>query len=202
MRFLGFMKYFLIAIDGNCGSGKSTLSEIIKENFDCNIFHMDDYYLPFSKRGENWEMLPAGNMDIKRFLEQVVLPAKRGEEVLYQPYYCREDRLREVIIAKPKPLTVIEGSYSHHPVLAKYYDWKLFLTCSRETQMQRLARREGERVVFYEQRWIPMEERYYQAYAIKEHADKVFDTQAYEVYGEIIDSITGVLQQENKYDKI
>lgn len=190
------MKTYLIAIDGYCGSGKSTLSQIIKEKFDCNVFHMDDYYLPFSKRNENWEMIPAGNMDVERFYNQVLKPAKKGDQIIYQPYYCREDCLQEAVFVTPKPLTIIEGSYSHHPLLSDLYDLKIFLTCSKEEQKRRLILREGERFPFYESRWIPMEERYYQAYSVMENADVVFDTQQQAVYEKILEYIR--MDDENK----
>lgn len=34
----------LVAIDGRCGSGKTTLGEYLKGQFDCNLFHMDDFF--------------------------------------------------------------------------------------------------------------------------------------------------------------
>ena len=33
----------LVAIDGRCGSGKTTLGEYLKGQLDCNLFHMDDF---------------------------------------------------------------------------------------------------------------------------------------------------------------
>ena len=30
----------LVAIDGRCGSGKTTLGEYLKGQFDCNLFHI------------------------------------------------------------------------------------------------------------------------------------------------------------------
>lgn len=41
----------------------------------CNVVHMDDYYLPPDRRAENWEQIPAGNMDLARFLQEVLVPA-------------------------------------------------------------------------------------------------------------------------------
>lgn len=34
-----------VAIDGMCGSGKSTLGQALKDHYGCNLFHMDDFYL-------------------------------------------------------------------------------------------------------------------------------------------------------------
>ena len=38
----------IIAIDGNSGAGKSTLAKHIEEHFDCNVFHMDDFFYRWS----------------------------------------------------------------------------------------------------------------------------------------------------------
>lgn len=37
---------FILAIDGNCASGKTTLSRLLAMYFDCNIIPMDDFFLP------------------------------------------------------------------------------------------------------------------------------------------------------------
>ena len=72
----------LIAIDGRCGCGKSSLGVKLAESLDANLFHMDDFYLPFRDRVENWQDVPAGNMDLKRFRAEVLKPASDGQEVL------------------------------------------------------------------------------------------------------------------------
>ena len=36
----------IIAIDGKCTSGKTTLASKLAEIYDCNVFHMDDFFLP------------------------------------------------------------------------------------------------------------------------------------------------------------
>ena len=41
-----------IAIDGRCGSGKTTLANKLKAYFDCHIFHMDDFYLQEYQRNQ------------------------------------------------------------------------------------------------------------------------------------------------------
>lgn len=50
----------LIALDGRCGSGKTTLAGQLAEQFPASIvFHTDDYYLPPDQRIPDWERLPA-----------------------------------------------------------------------------------------------------------------------------------------------
>lgn len=43
----------LVAIDGQCASGKTTLGEMLARRFDCNLFHMDDFFLRPEQRTKN-----------------------------------------------------------------------------------------------------------------------------------------------------
>ena len=170
-------KPVLVAVDGRCGSGKTSVSAMLQKLFGCNVFHMDDFYRPFEQRAENWQQIPAGNMDLERFKEEILLPAREGKEVLYRKYDCQHGVLHAAEVFAPTPLTVIDGSYSHHPTLAAQYDLKIFLTCSKAEQERRLRIREGD---YYEigfvPMWIPMEERYHAAFDIVENTDMLIDT--------------------------
>lgn len=166
----------VIAIDGRCGSGKTTLAALASELFPCNVFHMDDFYLPLAQRAADWERVPAGNMDLERFLREVLLPASRGDAVRYRPYQCREGRYLPAQSMAPKRLTLVEGSYSHHPRLAGCYTARLFLTCSAAQQAQRLRAREGAYYEAFQTRWIPLEERYFTAYDIEKQSSLALDT--------------------------
>ena len=75
-----------------------------------------------------------------------------------------------------RKLTVIEGSYSHHPLLAAEYDLTVFLSCSKEEQRKRLQLREGSRFSAFEKQWIPLEEKYLQRYEIEKKSQFVVDT--------------------------
>lgn len=166
----------IIAIDGRCGSGKTSFAELLGRLFSCNVFHMDDYYLPLASRPENWRSILAGNMDLERFRQDVLLPAKAGEQVVYCPYDCQVGRMKEKQIFKPSRLTVVEGSYSHHPLLAGDYDLKIFLTCSGKEQESRLRAREGSYFTAFKEQWIPMEENYFEHFAVETGSDIVVDT--------------------------
>ena len=46
---------FIMAIDGRCAAGKTTLAEHLKKEYECNVIHIDDFYLPMQKRTEDVE---------------------------------------------------------------------------------------------------------------------------------------------------
>ena len=163
--------FLIIGIDGRCASGKTTLSNWIAENIPARIFHMDDFYLPMEQRVEGWEHIPCANMNFERMLEEVLRPAKAGEAVQYRAYSCREKKLLPAVTMRAVPLTIVEGSYSHYPSLFPFYDVSVFLTCSKETQTERLIQREGDRYPNYERLWIPLEEGYYRKYHVGEQVD-------------------------------
>lgn len=166
----------LIAIDGRCGSGKTGLAALIARLFPCNVFHMDDYYLPLDRRAPDWETLPAGNMDLVRFRTEVLLPARSGSSVSSVTYDCQSGTTRAPVRVPPRPLTVIEGSYSHHPALDVGYDLKIFLTCPPDEQVRRLQAREGDYFPMFRSRWIPMEERYFARFQMPGPDSLILDT--------------------------
>ena len=166
----------LAAVDGRCGSGKSGLGELVRNLFPCTVVHMDDFYLPPNQRDKDWEKIPGGNIDFARLLQEVLVPAGAGEPIHYRPFRCSSGTLGEETLLPARPLTVVEGSYSQHPLLTARYDLKIFLTCGPETQRRRLERREGAHFSDYESRWMPMEERYFRQCGTEQNCDLEIDT--------------------------
>ena len=76
---------------------------------------------------------------------------------------------------EPAVVTIIEGSYSCHPVLWDFYDLRIFLNINAEEQLQRIKRRNGiEAAQVFSNKWIPMEEKYFSEYNIQKRCDLVF----------------------------
>lgn len=169
----------VIAIDGRCGSGKSTLASLIADIFPSRILHMDDFYRPISQRVPNWEQIPGGNMELERFQKEVADPAISGTQIIYRPYNCQKGCFYPASKLASMPLTIIEGSYSHHPAIQAPWDLKIFLNVSTEVQARRLQAREGDYFSVFQERWIPLEERYFQDYQIPQNAQIVFDTSTF-----------------------
>lgn len=166
----------ILGIDGRCGSGKTNLADIFGRLFDCNVFHMDDFYLPSEKRSVVPADLPGGNIDFDRLIQEAIKPARRNQTVIYRPYDCRSGKITGEFRMPSKQLNILEGSYSHHPVLSNVCRHKLFLTCSKKEQKKRLQRREGSRYAVFEEKWIPFEEHYFQCCDVEKNADLTVDT--------------------------
>ena len=163
----------LIAIDGSCTSGKSTLAAALARELDCNVLRMDDFFLRPEQRIPQRLAEPGGNVDYERFREEVLLPLQSGKPFSYRPYDCSTGGLKEPVAVKPGLITIIEGTYSHHPYFEDPYDLRVFLKVSPEVRQGRIMRRPAflHRRFFGE--WIPMEQRYFEAFSIEQKADLI-----------------------------
>ena len=57
----------IVAIDGNCTAGKTTLAGKLAEIYDCNVLHMDDFFLRAEQRTPERYAEVGGNVDYERF---------------------------------------------------------------------------------------------------------------------------------------
>ena len=166
----------LVAIDGRCASGKTTLAEKLTASLSCNVIHIDDFFLrPEQRTAERYEE-PGGNVDRERFWEEVLLPLKAGTVFSYRPFDCHTMTLGEPIKVIPNAVTIIEGTYSCYPALWDFYDLHIFLTTSPEKQIHRLAQRNKENLEMFRKKWIPLEERYLSSYEIEMKSELKFET--------------------------
>ncbi len=168
----------LLAIDGRCGSGKTTLALHLRERYGekTSLYRMDDFFLPFELRTPERMAQPGGHMDVERFQREVLLPLKQGGPFTYGVYDCHTG-IRQEKPGSVTPLAIMEGSYSLHPLLREFYDIKVFVTTGSHTQRQRLLAREGEtRFQRFLTDWIPREEAYFSAYQAEQSADFIITT--------------------------
>ena len=181
--------HVLVAIDGRCASGKTTLATALAEGLNaasaavpntapasqvnspdasapllCNLIHMDHFFLRPEQRTPARLAEPGGNVDYERFLEEVLLPLSKQEAFAYCPFDCKTFELKDAIPVNPVPVTIVEGSYACHPLLREYYDLKVFLTVDEEEQLRRILCRNGsDAAAAFRDKWIPLEEKYFSA---------------------------------------
>ena len=172
--YLAHKDRVIVAIDGNCTAGKTTLAGQLAEHYDCNLFHMDDFFLRPEQRTPQRYEETGGNVDYERFKEELLLPLLSGKEFSYRPFDCSTFALSAPVAVQPKKLAIMEGSYCLHPYFGDAYDLKILLTVDPGTQRQRVL----ERPAFLHERfftlWIPMENRYLEEFHISEKADLIF----------------------------
>lgn len=175
LQRVGAMQGGVIAIDGRAASGKSTLAEQLSRLLDAPVVHMDDFFLPMEKRTEARLSEPGGNVDYERFKEEV-LPSLAAGEFSYGVFDCSVMRITETAEIPAAPWRIVEGSYSHHPYFGAYATLRVCLRVDAEEQLRRIKIRNGEEMAeIFRTRWIPMEERYFEAFSIYEKADLIVE---------------------------
>ena len=162
----------VIAVDGRCASGKSTLGEYLKRRYNAALFHMDDFYLQAHQRTPERYAEPGGNVDHERFREEVLDHLFDPEGIDYHLFEHDGFRLGRIVHEPHNSFYVIEGTYCMRPDLRGYYDISVFMDIDEETQKERILKRNGAEVLqMFEQRWIPLEETYFNTLHIRDHCD-------------------------------
>ena len=170
-------KTVTVAIDGSSGAGKSSLAALLAEVYDCNVFHMDHFFLPQARKTEARLSEAGGNVDYERFGREVIEGLKGGGAFSYHIFDCAAQSLDTVQVT-PKKLNIIEGVYSLHPSLGDPYDLKIFLETGGSEQRSRILLRNGaDMLARFETEWIPLENRYFDALQIRTRCDLVFGAQ-------------------------
>lgn len=166
-------KPYILAIDGRCASGKTTLAAKLSVHLNCAVVHMDDFYIPLSLRTAERMAQPGGNIEFERLKNEIILPLKSGSDAVYRPYACHEDRFLPSVRLSAAANIIIEGSYSCHPLLADMLDIKVFMDIAPEKQLSRIALRDPNHVEAFRTVWIPREEFYFTQCAVRERCDIV-----------------------------
>lgn len=174
-RLLREKPFVRVAVEGRCASGKSTLAALLERVYGANVVHMDDFFLPFERKTPERLAEPGGNVDYERALAEVLSrPADR--EIVYRPFDCSVQAPGDEIRLAPKPLTIVEGSYSMHPALRGHYDLSVFLDIDPERQSARILKRNGpEMHARFVGEWIPLENRYFDGLNVRRSCNLSFD---------------------------
>lgn len=165
----------VLAIDGECASLKSTLALALQKKLGAGVVHCDDFYLPAELRTPERLSEAGGNIDYVRMKSEVIEKLKEPGEITYQPFDCHLMKLADAVSVEKARLVIVEGAYAMHPYFGKYYDMSLFLCAAVEERFQRITNR-GQDTERFRERWIPLENRYFEAYRIRGQADYIIDT--------------------------
>lgn len=162
----------LIALDGRCAAGKTTLANRLAEQYGWGVIHLDDFFLQPAQRTSQRLAEPGGNLDRERLISEVLLPLTRHRPGVYRVFDCRTMGFAAVPRPLPAaPVVLLEGSYACHPDLRPLCGLHVFLTVDPGEQLRRLAARNPARLQDFRTRWIPMEEQYFRYFHIPETCD-------------------------------
>lgn len=175
-----------VVIDGRAASGKTTAAELIagyfsgaylheypdmpSGNVTADIIHADDFFLPPSLRTPERLDEVGGNLHRERFYDEIIANLDSPDGFSYRVFDCSKmDYAPEPRKVKPCRLLIFEGAYSLHPDFGDYYDLAIFSDISPDEQSRRILSRNGERMhKRFEQEWIPMEEKYFDGFDIRQ----------------------------------
>lgn len=161
----------IIAIDGNSAAGKSTLGEKLSVKLDASLFHMDDFFLPPPMKTPERLASPGGNIDSERFNNEIVTGILSEKDFYYGAFSCQNGNVTKKLNIY-KPLNIIEGVYSLHPLWRQIIDISVFMTIDSSTQKDRILRRNGpSKLNDYVTKWIPMENMYFEAFDLENKSD-------------------------------
>ena len=163
----------VIAIDGGAATGKTTLADLLAKRYGGEVIHMDDFFLRPEQRTPERFSEAGGNFDRERFSEEVIPYINKREAFSYRIFDCSQMRLNGSAEISDAQLVIVEGSYSHHPAIANYYDLRVFLHVNEDERKRRIVARNGAISEMFFTRWIPLENRYFEAFEIEKKADIV-----------------------------
>ena len=169
----------IIALDGRCASGKTTLADDLTAVCGAAVIHMDDFFLPPELRTEARLQTPGGNVHYERFADEVLPGLKSGDAFAYGKFDCSLVALNGQQSIPKSSIYMVEGAYSCHPALGDYMTLRAFSDIAPAAQQQRILARNGKAgLENFNARWIPMEEKYFAAFGIREKADIILPAQA------------------------
>lgn len=161
----------LVALDGRCASGKTTLAGLLERVTGAGVVHMDDFFLPPKLRTEARLAEPGGNVHYERFMKEALEPLGKPQAFRYRRFDCSRMESGGEREVQAGSLRIVEGAYSCHPVFGEYMGLRVFCDVEPLEQLRRIGRRDGgEMLERFQSRWIPMEEQYFAHFRIREKA--------------------------------
>lgn len=164
----------IVAIDGRCASGKTTLAKRLSQVTGAGVVCMDDFFLPPELRTKERLSEPGGNVHYERFEKEVLTYLNNPRAFRYRCFDCSRMEYGAEREVPAGNLRIVEGAYSCHPFLGEYMGLRVFFDVTPDEQLKRIEQRNGRKTLeTFQNIWIPMEERYFQYFQIREHAGLV-----------------------------
>lgn len=160
-------KKSIIACEGRCTSGKTTITKNILDE-DISIIEVDDFFPNIAKNPGQTRL----DFDLLRELLIEVKRANIGDVITYKAFNCSQGKYykKELIVKK---VVIVEGVYSYDKYVRDIYDGLVFFVVNKYTQEERLKKRCKNIELYnkFKDIWIPREEEYYDEYDFILNAD-------------------------------
>ncbi|NPC99068.1 4-amino-4-deoxy-L-arabinose transferase [Nocardioides sp. zg-DK7169] len=155
----------LVCLDGPAGSGKSTLAAgLLALAPAAVVVHTDDLL-------DGWDGLPG----LPAALAALVAPLARDEPSSYRRYDWYAACFANRVEVAPGPLLVIEGVGSGTRALDAVRSLLVWVDAPADVRRERWLARDGAASEPHRQRWVPAEQRLFEAEGTRARADLVLD---------------------------
>jgi uridine kinase len=154
---------FIIAIDGESGSGKSTFATALSEYLSAAIIEGDDFYTGGIKiRKDSVQNRINDCIDWK--IQREVLESLKSKKQAswfrfdWQAFDGSYSKKRTTLLANQ--IVILEGVYSTREELLNLIDYTILMHTSKEIRLNRLIKREGQ-IGAWEKKWHEAEDYYF-----------------------------------------
>lgn len=151
----------LVAIDGLGGAGKTTLAHHVAELSGGLVVHLDEL--------STWPEGP----DLRRLLQEVVVPLQAGQDARYQAWDWTAMRLGAWRSVPASGVVIIEGSGSSALDIAEWLTFAVWVDCPQDIRLKRTLARDGPQVLGAWEHWSAWEAQYLVAHEPRKHADLI-----------------------------
>ncbi|MEN2766094.1 kinase [Ornithinibacillus xuwenensis] len=183
---------FIVGIDGLGGAGKTTFVNEMEKgltNQDCQlvVLHIDDYIVRKNKRyntgHEEWFEYYYLQWDIKLLAKVFFEKMHQDFRNVSLPLYNNKTdsiSLKSTNI-RPNSIVLIEGVFLQRIEWRDFFDFVIFIECSRKLRMERVLNRDAyignqkERLSKYQRRYWLGEEHYLKTENPIEKADAIYN---------------------------
>ncbi len=164
---------YIIAVDGPCASGKTTLVDDLEQELPFTRISMDDFFLPEELRTPERFSEKGGNIHYERFIEEVIVPLSQHRPFTYRRFSCRTFSFDGEVSVPEDGIIIVEGSYALHPEFTPYWDVSFLLSIDGSEQIRRLSLRSPGKLEMFRTKWIPLENEYFKECDIASRATYV-----------------------------
>ncbi len=162
----------IIGIDGGGGAGKSTFAKILSTHLKADLISLDLLYKPINQRvNENQNSDLNVDFDWARIDGQIFDAIRNNKPIIYQEYDWDKDRLTNTYTIPVESPLIIEGGYCLQNKYFEFYDFTIWIEAPSNIRLSRVLARDGEHMrSFWENAWLPAEQRYVEYHRPKERA--------------------------------